>query len=181
MPQTAQSLLMALRGTATQDAPAAPVERSASLLEELRASSAASPAPREGLLGLLAQPAVWDLPLAAPQPHGFAPLAGRPIQAPTPDQALLNLPPGGFGGPPATAPAQPLWSQQPAAPPPAAAMAPEPPAVAARTRHAPAPATGSLAEMFRMVSAVPPPPAEPPKPTDSLKDILRGLRPDRRA
>ncbi|MBC9180471.1 hypothetical protein, partial [Pseudoroseomonas ludipueritiae] len=58
---------------------------------------------------------------------------------------------------------------------------PEPAASAgAKAPEPPAQATGSLAEMFRMVAAAPPAP-EPPKPTDSLKDILRGLRPDRRA
>jgi hypothetical protein len=179
MPQTAQSLLMMLRGTATRDAPA-PAEAHGSLLEELRASSAANPPPREGLLGLLAQPAVWDLPLAATQPPGLAPLTGRPIQAPAPGgPALLDLPPGGFG----TAP--PPWPAPQPAVPAAAPWAPEPAAMAAPAPSAapaaPMPADGSLAEMFRIVAGSPPPVAEPPKPTDSLKDILRGLRPDRRA
>jgi hypothetical protein len=40
---------------------------------------------------------------------------------------------------------------------------------------------GSLAEMFRLVSTPQSTVSEPTKHTDSLKDILRGLHPDRRA
>jgi hypothetical protein len=169
-----------LRSAATRDAVALPEASPAapppSLLEELRNSSAVNPPPREGLLALLAQPAIWDLPLAQPAAQGPAPLMGRPIAPPAPGgNSLLNLPPGGFAAPPAmpgaAAPVDPPRA------PPAAALWPMVPQPA--PGPAPAPA-GSLAEMFRIVSAAPPPVAEPPKPTDSLKDILRGLRPDRR-
>ncbi|MBO1075621.1 hypothetical protein [Roseomonas marmotae] len=174
--QNAQSLLMMLRGSAIQDAagsgaPESLAEAPATLLEQLRASSAASPPPREGLLAMLSQPAVWDLPLAPRRPVEPPQLVGRPIEPAA--GGLMGLLPEAFGAPPPSA-GQPFWSAaRPPAPsaPPAGPAAP--PAGAMRASLAPA----SLAEVFRVVSAPSaPPPAAPPQQTDSLKDILRGLR-----
>jgi hypothetical protein len=165
---TAQSLLNMLRGAATPDHRAGePAVPPRPLLEVLRASSAAAPMPRDGLLAVLAQPAVWDLPLVAPQAPGPLGLAGRPIPPPWDD-----------GVPAPTAPpATPLPKAVPAA---SVAAEAARPVWLAPPEAAPAPA-GSLAEMFRLVSAPPCAVPEPAKQTESLKDILRGLHPDRRA
>jgi hypothetical protein len=193
--QTAQSLLTMLRSTAARDgAPAAaPEEPPQTLLEALRASCLVNPPPDDGLLAVLTRPAVWDLPLAAPAASASAPLIGRPIRPlDTPSGGLLDLPQGGFGAaaqPPvegatesAPDPAarevlaapRPVWIVEPAVP----AIPPAEPALAL----AAAPGPASLAEVFRLVSSPPPSPAaEAPLQTDSLKDILRGLRPGRRA
>jgi hypothetical protein len=195
-----------LRSTAARDgAPAAaPEEPPQTLLEALRASCLVNPTPDDGLLAVLTRPAVWDLPLAAPIASASAPLIGRPIRPlDTPSGGLLDLPQGGFGAaaqPPvegatesapdpaageapaaggksgAALPAapRPVWIAEPPVP----AIPPAEPALAL----AAAPGPASLAEVFRLVSSPPPSPAaEAPLQTDSLKDILRGLRPGRRA
>jgi hypothetical protein len=173
--RTAQSLLTMLRGTATPDGrPEEPALPQRSLLEALRASSAANPAPRDGLLAVLAQPAVWDLPLVAPQMPGPMGLTGRPIPPPRQDaeEPALVVPAGHAAAPaPALPEAAPAALAPEAAPRPVWLAPPEPPPVPA----------GSLAEMFRLVSTPQSTVSEPTKQTDSLKDILRGLHPDRRA
>ena len=217
--QTAETLLAMLRGSAQRDgAPATPEPPPRSLLEQLRAGSVVNAPPSEGLLALLTQPAVWDLPLAGPAPAGLQPLIGQPIRPLDPSRvSLLDMPAQAFGQPRPAAPVpapepdaippeaepealaapegleagpaapdaaqQPGEPQAPSAPRPVWA-APEVPRPEPASPPAPAlpedPAPASLAAMFRLVAA--PPPAAPPVParTDSLQDVLRGLRSGRR-
>jgi hypothetical protein len=66
------------------------------LLEVLRESSARHSAPREGLLGLLAQPANWEMP-EDPAPAATAPVLTGQLIAPIDPQAGGLLSAAGFG------------------------------------------------------------------------------------